>query len=52
MSEKFDSVITNKVSPLIAKFGWKLTNSDSSAMGELREYESGNLYIRIVNDRG
>ena len=52
MSEEFEKIISNKVKPIIDQFNLKLVNSDSSAMGELRDYSSDNLYIRIVSDRG
>ena len=52
MSEEFKNLISEKVKSEIDKHNLELVNSDFSGMGELREYSSENLYIRVVNDRG
>ena len=50
--EQLDKVIATHVLPLAQRHQWKEMNSQASSMGALRDYVAGNLYIRVVNDRG
>ena len=52
MRRKLDDAIEKYFRTLIEKHGFRLVNEYESGMGALKDYESENLFIRIVNDKG
>lgn len=52
MEAKLDSAIEEYVTPLSKKYGFTPINRQVTGMGALQDYAAGNLFIRLVNDRG
>lgn len=52
MEAQLDNAISKYVAPLINKYGFVPIHREAMGMGALQDYEAGNLFIRIVNDRG
>ncbi len=40
------------IEPLAKKYGFNLVKEEAYGMGALKDYVAGNLYIRLVNDKG
>ena len=52
MESQLDRAIEKYVLPLGEKYGFSPVKRQCTGMGALQDYIAGNLYIRIVNDRG
>ena len=52
MKQKLADAIEKYFRVLIEGHGFRLVNEYASGMGALKGYESENLFIRIVNDKG
>ena len=52
MRRQLETAIVKYFRVLIKGHGLKLVNEYESGMGALKDYESENLFIRIVNDKG
>ena len=52
MRQKLEDAIEKYFRVFIEGHGFKLVNEYASGMGALKDYESENLFIRIVNDKG
>ena len=52
MRQKLEDAIEKYFHVLIEGHGFRLVNEYASVMGALKDYESKNLFIRIVNDKG
>ena len=52
MKQKLEDAIEKYFHVLIEGHGFRLMNEYASGIGALKDYESENLFIRIVNDKG
>ena len=52
MRKKLEDAIEKYFRVLIEAHGFRRVNEYASGMGALKDYESENLFIRIVNDKG
>ncbi|MDH3315275.1 MAG: hypothetical protein OER43_05860 [Gammaproteobacteria bacterium] len=52
MKAQLDKAIDQYVAPLARQYGFVLVNEEAYGMGSLKDYEAGNLFIRILNDKG
>ena len=52
LGHKLEHAIEKYLRVFIERHGLKLVNEYKSGMGALKDYESDNLFIRIVNDKG
>jgi len=52
MIDKLNQVIADSIQSPADRLQWKVIDSDASSTSASRDYVAGNVFIRVVNDRG